>query len=130
LESWLDSDPAKHLSVFAYNDSVALYEGKPFVSATGGTWYRTGMMINDLGEGRKLVNTDLHKGIIQYRSTDEQILILRKQNPEREIFHTEQVELNGFIHSVLFGTGFESQGYEYFGEHAYEVYIKSDTVKF
>ncbi len=130
IETWLNSDPDNHLTVFAYNDSIALYEGKPFVSATGGTWYRSKMMIKDLGQKRKFVKTDALEGIIQYRSDDEQILILLKENPSRGIFHTEQVELNGFIHSLLFGSAFENAGYEYFGERCYEEYILVDTPPF
>ena len=130
IETWLNSDQNNQLTVFAYNDSIALYEGKPLVSATGGTWYRSRMMREDLGQKRTLVKTALKTGIIQYRSDDEQVLILLKENPSRGIFHTEQVELNGFIHSLLFGSAFENAGYEYFGERCYEEYILVDTPPF
>jgi len=130
IESWLNSDEDNHLTVFAYNDSIALYEGKTFVSATGGTWYRSKMMIKDLGLKRAFARADIHEGIIQYRSNDEQVLILLKQNPSKEIFHTEQVELNGFIHSVLFGGESENIGYEYFGERSYNKHIRVDTPAF
>lgn len=130
IETWLNSDPDNHLTVFAYNDSIALYEGKPFVSATGGTWYRSKLMIKDLGQKRMLAKTDIHNGIIQYRSDDEQVLILLKNNPSRGIFHTEQVELNGLIHSQLFGSAHENAGYEYFGERSYDQFILVDTPTF
>ena len=48
IAHWLQRSDENHLIVLAYNDSVALYQGKPFVSATGGTWYRSKMMIQDL----------------------------------------------------------------------------------
>ena len=39
-------------------------------------------------------------------------------NPNRAVLHTRQVELNGFIHSMLTGTEFEERGYCYFAfEH-------------
>ena len=38
LRQWLQQNKSATLNVFAYNDSVALYNGKPVVSATGGTW--------------------------------------------------------------------------------------------
>ncbi|NQV42823.1 MAG: hypothetical protein HQ506_10750 [Candidatus Marinimicrobia bacterium] len=130
LESWLQSDIKNVLTVFAYNDSIALYEGKPFVSATGGTWYRSKMMIKDLGQKHTLIKTDIHKRIIQYRSDDDQILVLLKENPSRGIFHTEQVELNGLIHSLLFGSADENVGYTYFGDRCYDQYIQSHSPAF
>lgn len=127
LNVWLDREKDRRLTVFAYNDSVALYEGKPFVSATGGTWFRSKMMLFDLGQVREFFQRPLHEEITEYRSSGEQVLVLLKQNPAREIFHTEQVELNGFIHSVLFGTEAEEQGYQYFGAHCYDKYIARET---
>ena len=46
-----------------------------------------------------------------------------KENPGREIFHTVQVEKNGFIQSLLSGTAYEGLGYTYFGERAYAKWI-------
>ena len=130
LQSWLDKDAYNRLSVFAYNDSVALYEGKPFVSATGGTWFRSKMMLFDLGEKREFKEKNLYEEITEYRTVDNQVLMLLKENPKREIFHTEQVELNGIIHSILFGTESEDLGYQYFGDHCYDKYIKPDIPAF
>lgn len=36
LLNWINASPKHFLSVIAYNDSVALYNGQPVVSATGG----------------------------------------------------------------------------------------------
>lgn len=47
-----------------------------------------------------------------------------KENPEKKILHTVQVERNGFIHSMLTGSAAEGRGYEYFGERAYEGMIQ------
>ena len=49
-----------------------------------------------------------------------------KENPDRKIFHTVQVERNGFIHSILSGTADEGKGYEYFGPRAYAQWIRAD----
>ena len=56
-----------------------------------------------------------------YKSLNHQIGFYLKPNPEKKIFHTTQVELNGFIHSLLAGTKYESDGYEYFGKRAYTI---------
>ncbi|MCI0495128.1 hypothetical protein L0Z72_08960, partial [candidate division KSB1 bacterium] len=50
LASWLNASSENFLCVLAYNDSVALYEGQPVVSPTGGTWYRSKMMQRKLAE--------------------------------------------------------------------------------
>ena len=52
-----------------------------------------------------------------------------KPNPEGKIYHTRQVEYNGFIHSILSGTRYEQKGYRYFGERAYSDFI-ADTVAY
>jgi hypothetical protein len=44
LVKWLKSGKDKFLCTLAYNDSVVVYNGKPLVSPTGGTWYRSWMM--------------------------------------------------------------------------------------
>ena len=48
LTAWLKASDAHYLVVLAYNDAVALLNGKPFVSASGGTWGRSHQMIDDL----------------------------------------------------------------------------------
>jgi pimeloyl-ACP methyl ester carboxylesterase len=44
LVLWLKSGEDKFLCALAYNDSVVIYNDKPLVSPTGGTWYRSKMM--------------------------------------------------------------------------------------
>lgn len=65
--------------------------------------------------------------LLWFTSHDGRIQIILKTNPEGKIFHTVQVERNGFIHSILSGTELKQQGYRYFGERAYTDYI-SDTI--
>ena len=45
------------------------------------------------------------------------------ENPERKIFHTVQVERNGFIHALVSGTTNQDKSYEYFGPRAYSNWI-------
>ena len=123
IRSWLKQNRNAHLIVFAYNDSIALYNGKPVVSATGGTWYRSHKMMNDLSAdfSFKKISED---SIVAFRSTNRQVGFFYKDNPNRGIYHTQQVELNGFIHSIFFGTKNESKGYIYYGPRAYSDLIE------
>ena len=126
LTGWLNSGRNRYLCTLAYNDSVALYEGKPFVSPTGGTWYRTRMMQKYLAGSYRFKMKD-QDSLIWYRALKGRVEIILKTNPERKIFHAQQVEYNGFIHSMLSGTNHELKGYRYFGERAFSDFI-SDTV--
>lgn len=121
LHHWL-KNKSHQLRVFAYNDSIALYNGKPVVSATGGTWYRSKKMMTDLSNQFPLIN-DSNDSLLIYKSKSKQIQFFLKTNPERKILHTKQVELNGFIHSELSGTRKDSKNYIYYGNRAYEAYI-------
>jgi pimeloyl-ACP methyl ester carboxylesterase len=123
LRQWLSRTKGAALNVFAYNDSVALLNGKSFVSATGGTWYRSWQMLHDLERDfsfRKVREDSL----IVFKSTNHNIQFFFKTNPERKIFHTQQVELNGFIHSVFSGTEFDSRKYNYYSGRAYSDLIE------
>jgi hypothetical protein len=91
------------LNVFAYNDSVALYNGKPVVSATGGTWYRSHLFLKHLKSDFSFSMTETDS-INVYKSDDNRIQFFLKPNLNRGIYHTQQVELNGFIHSIFCGT--------------------------
>jgi hypothetical protein len=123
LVNWLTKNPRACLNVFAYNDSVVIYNGKPLVSPTGGTWYRSRLMLRDLSVhfAFKEVRND---SLIIYKSADERIQFFLKTNPEAKIFHTQQVELNGFIHSLFCGTRYDSRHYRYYTKRAYSKYIE------
>lgn len=118
--SWLHRNKSAHLEVFAYNDSIALYKGKRFVSDTGGTWYRSHLMQKNLSRWYyfKMVEND---SLDIFKSSKSKIAFYFKTNPDKKVLHTKQVELNGFIHSVLAGTKRESVDYTYFGKRAYIV---------
>ncbi|MCU7511663.1 MAG: T9SS type A sorting domain-containing protein [Ignavibacteria bacterium] len=125
LAQWLKSSESHFLSVIAYNDSIALYNGKPIVSATGGTWYRTKMMQKYLS-GYFNFTVQADTSFIKYTDLNGRIKIILKENPGRQILHTVQVELNGFIQGMSSGTPYEGAGYSYFGSRAYTDLIQAE----
>jgi len=120
---WLQRDKKNNLFVLAYNDSIVIYNGKPLVSPTGGTWYRSGLMQRKLAETfpfKSFADTAL----IVHQALNGRIRIILKENPNGLIYHTVQVEKNGFIFSLLSNTKFDKRKYfTYFGDRAYGKYI-------
>ena len=126
IKSWLAASDENHLCVLAYQDYLARLNGKPFVSEQGGTWGRSLAMLDDLGSQFQFTSRT-NGGLETYSALDGRIQFLLKENPEREILHTVQVERNGFIQALLSGTADEAKGYEYFGERAYSKWIQSSN---
>jgi len=124
LSKWLDASNDHYLCVLAYNDAAALYEGKPFVSAQGGTWGRSHAMMKDLGEHFTFTQKNMGLNLEKYSALGGRIEFLLRDNPEKKIFHTIQVERNGFIQTMVSGTTNEGNGYTYFGERAYGKWIQ------
>ncbi len=125
LANWLRNNNDTYLSVLAYDDSNVLYEGKPIVSPTGGTWYRSHLMQHDLASYFSFQENH-DEQFERYRALNGRIQFLLKRNPDRLIWHTVQVERNGFIQSLLSGTQYEGKGYIYFGERVYQPFIRSE----
>jgi hypothetical protein len=125
--SWLKSGENKYLCTLAYNDSVVLYNGKQLVSPTGGTWYRSRLMLKYLSTVFPFKKKE-NDSLIWHSAGKKRMEIILRNNPNNKIYHTVQVELNGFIHSMLSGTKYEEKGYVYFGERAYSNFI-SDSVE-
>lgn len=125
LAAWLKASDSHYLSVLAYDDAVALLDGKPFVSESGGTWGRSRLMLGDL-EGWSPFTREDSDGLQRRRALGGRVTFLLKANPERKILHTVQVEKNGFIQSLLAGTTLEGVGYTYLGDRAYDRFIRSD----
>ncbi|MGC8643170.1 MAG: hypothetical protein ACP5XB_25195 [Isosphaeraceae bacterium] len=125
LVGWLKSSNQHFLTVLAYNDAAALLYGKPFVSASGGTWGRSHQLLHDLETpmpfARKTMDQLERSTALQGRVT-----FLLLDNPERKILHTVLVERNGFIESLLAGTPREGVGYSYMGDRAYTRFILGD----
>jgi hypothetical protein len=126
LARWLSSNPNHFLCVLAYNDAVALLDGKPFVSAAGGTWGKSHAMQNDLAEAFAFTSST-NANFERFSTLDGRVQFILRDNPQRKILHTVQVELNGFIHSMVSGTTNEGKGYEYFGERAYSKWIDAGS---
>ena len=127
LCDWLKSGKDKFLCALAYNDSVVVYNGKPLVSPTGGTWYRTRLMQKYLSASVHFNKQD-RDSLIEYCALKNRVTIILKTNPDRKIFHTVQVERNGFIHSMLSGTKYAQKNYRYFGQRAYSGFIADSVI--
>ncbi|WP_406693872.1 hypothetical protein V5E97_22815 [Singulisphaera sp. Ch08] len=125
LATWLLASDSHFLCVLAYNDAVALLNGKTFVSAAGGTWGRSHLMQADL-EPSFSFQKRLTDGMHRIRALEGRASFFLKENPEKKIFHTVQVERNGFIESLLSGTRLDEVGYSYFGDRAYSPFIRAD----
>jgi hypothetical protein len=123
LTNWLSASPQHALSVLAYHDSIALLDGKTFVSERGGTWGRSHAMLDDLGTPFPFTSRTNH-GLETYVALDGRLQFLLLENPDRKILHTIQVERNGFIHALLTGATNEGNGYEYLGDRAYTNWIQ------
>jgi hypothetical protein len=125
LARWVAASDHHCLCVLAYNDAVALLNGKSFVSVAGGTWGRSHAMQRDLADEFKFTsqtNADFQR----FSALDGRVQFILKENPEKKIYHTVQVERNGFIHSIVAGTPSEDKGYEYFGPRAYSKCIQPE----
>ncbi len=123
LEAWLRGAPERYLTVVAYHDSIALLDGKTFVSEKGGTWGRSQAMLEDLG--KTFAFTKTVDGLLQkHRALDGRIAFLLRENPEKAVLHTRLVERNGYLHALLTGTPAENRGYHFFGEPVYRSLIR------
>ena len=126
LLTWLNAAPSHFLCVLAYHDSIALLNGKTFVSADGGTWGRSHAMLKDLGTTLPFSNHTNSAGLGIHTALGGRVQFLLKENPDHKILHTVQVERNGFIHAMVLGTPLESEGYEYLGQRAYTEWISAE----
>ena len=122
LAQWLTADEHRWLCVLAYDDSVALLNGKSFVSESGGTWGRSRATREDLA-AKFAVTSEADAEFQRHTALGGRVKFLLKENPTRAVLHTRQVELNGFIHAMLTGTEHEGEGYIYFGPRAYGAWI-------
>jgi hypothetical protein len=123
LVRWLRSSKKHCLNALAYNDSVVIYNGKPLVSPTGGTWYRTKLMQQKLADHFHF-KSSADTSLIHYTELSNKINIILKTNSEGKIYHTEQVARNGFIFTVLAGSSYQKKAqYRYWGERVYEDFI-------
>ena len=119
---WLQNKD-HHLFVLAYNDSIVIFNGKRLVSPTGGTWYRSRLMQRKLSEYFSF-KTTTDTSFIKHSALNGRIKIILKENPYGFIYHTVQVEKNGFIFSLLSNTKFDKRKYfTYWKDRVYKAYI-------
>jgi hypothetical protein len=121
---WLSGGENRALLVLAYHDSIALLDGKTFVSEAGGTWGRSHAMLHDLEETIPFTHTN-DADWQRATALGRRVAFLLKENPTRAILHTRLVEWNGFIHALLFATPRTDQGYRFFGPRTYEEWISA-----
>ncbi len=124
LKEWLLRSGDNALNVFAYNDSLIIYNGKPLVSPTGGTWYRSRLMLRHFEKDFRFRTLRDDSLVIYHSRGNGRLRFYLHRNPHEKILHTVQVERNGFIHSELCGTRSESRNYTYYGERAYSALVK------
>ena len=123
LAEWLENGSQHKLLVLAYNDSLVIFNNKPLVSATGGTWYRSRLMQRGLAESFYF-KTTADTAFIVHEALHKRAMIMLKENPNGLIYHTVQVERNGFILSLFSATKFDKKKYfTYFGKRVYDNYI-------
>jgi hypothetical protein len=125
IKNWLAASGENYLCVLAYQDYLALLKGKTFVSENGGTWGRSQTMLNDL-RAQFQFSSRTNDELETFSALNGRIELLLKENPEKKIFHTVQVERNGFIQALLSGTADEGKNYEYFGERIYTNFIQAN----
>ena len=121
----MNASTENYLSVIAYNDSVALYNGEPIVSPIGGTWYRSRIMKNYMSGSFTFIDEE-DDDFIRHTALDGRIKFILKKNPTQAILHTVQVERNGFIQGMVSGTNDEGVDYIYYGDRAYSDLIQTN----
>jgi hypothetical protein len=133
VTEWLNRSGTNSIMVFSYIDTTVRIDGKPIVSSTGGTGYKSRIMAEDLiksGFNLNFVSDttfSIYYGPLPVYSESRnplkikgtRIRIMVKENPEGRIYHTVLVERNGFVHSLLAGGRYENRGYLFWGKRCY-----------
>jgi hypothetical protein len=125
LIKWLAGAGNHYLCVLAADDPAAMIAGKPVGAGADGTWAKSHAMQQDLTTSFKFTaqtNADFQR----YTALDGRVEFILKENPEKKVLHTVQVELNGFIQGMVSGTPNEGKGYQYFGPRAYTRWIRGE----
>lgn len=141
LVKWLKAVQEHKLLVLSYVDTTVVFNGKPIVSSKGGTGYKTEQMYdclrremlpgfpNSAGGKRGVSQWTFHRGadtcFVRMHSANKQVQMLKKENPQGNIYHTVLVERNGLIHSLFFSSPLEEKGYKFWMQgRAYSGFIK------
>ncbi len=121
--SWLKSGNDHFLSVLAFDDRNVKWDGKNTAPINSGTFYHSTLMEEKLSSAFR-ITTITDSLFIKYIGLDGRIEFNLKLNPNNQMWHTVQVEDNGFIQTMLSGTKNEGEGYTYWGPRAYNQFIQ------
>ncbi|MHB1687182.1 MAG: hypothetical protein ACYCVH_07400 [Ignavibacteriaceae bacterium] len=121
--NWLKQSNDHFLSVLAYDDRDVKFDGKNVVTPTGGTFYKSTLLEEKLSTAFYF-RDESDSLFIKYTALNGRIKFFLKTNPDNLMWHTVQVEDNGFIQSIVSGTKYEGEGYTYWGPRAYARYIQ------
>jgi hypothetical protein len=121
--NWLKSGSDHYLCIIAYDDRNVFINGKQIETLNGGTYIRSNYMKDDLSKTFHLNESD-DSLFIKYYGLNGRIKIFLKTNPDHQMWHTLLVEKNGFIESVLSGTPYDENDYQFWGWRAYSQYIQ------
>ena len=117
---WLSENVDNKLSVISYVDTTVILNGKRIVSSKGGTGYKLEEMYSAFCDTYpSKISRTCDTCFVAINSADNKILMMKKENPQGNIYHTVLVERNGFIHSIFWGTPFENRRYQFWGDRAY-----------
>ena len=120
---WLKQSDDHYLTVLAYDDREVKFDGKNVVTPTGGTFYKSTLMEEKLSTVFNF-QTEQDSLFIKYIALNGRIKFFLKLNPDNLMWHTVQVEDNGFIQSIVSGTKYEGIGYSYWGSRAYNQFVQ------
>ena len=123
LIRWLNSKPDHFLCAIAYDDRDVIINGKDIGTIEGGTYYRSTLMEKRLSKSFHFKD-ESDSLFVKYTALNGRIKFFLKRNPDHLMWHTLLVEKNGFIESILSGTKYEDQGYQFWGWRAYSQYIQ------
>ncbi len=120
---WIKSSGDHYLSVLAFDDRNVKWDGVNKEAPYTGTFYKSTLMEEKLSTAFNFKD-ESDSLFIKYTALNNRIEFLLKLNPQNLMWHTVQVEDNGFIQTMLSGTEYEGEGYVYWGPRAYSQYIQ------
>jgi len=123
LARWLGAADGHVLAVAAYDDREVLWQGRPLVGPTGGTWRATQRMLAALEREGDGLTSSVHDGLVEVRGFRGRFRAMLHPNPQRRILHTVLVERNGFAWGLLVASPAEAAAPPFFGEPAYGQFI-------
>ncbi len=104
LARWLESDPAHHLVVLAYDDREIELDGKKVVGPSGGTFRATKRMLDNF-HSRTTLQQSQQGDFIQKTGFNGKFVAWVHPNPDNIILHTRMVgEMNGLLAALAVGT--------------------------